>query len=216
MSSRTAQVGWLRGPLWDISCLALGWVPFYLWLLGTPLTRPGQEAGPSLAVALIIALGLNFLHRHYVFLLVYGDRASFGERPRAYVAAPVLAFVIVATSLLCSLPNGKEALLVALGSWNVWHVMQQRYGLLRAYAARAGLTAIIVEQDVGVAQQVSSRLYCLQEGRVTLTGASRELSREQISQAYFGEAGTRDEAGTRGEAGARDEAGTRDEAGARV
>ncbi|HWH49524.1 MAG TPA: ABC transporter ATP-binding protein [Burkholderiales bacterium] len=49
-----------------------------------------------------------------------------------------------------------------------------------------GLTAIIVEQDVGVAQQVSSRLYCLQEGRVTLTGASNRLSREQISQAYFG------------------------------
>ena len=49
-----------------------------------------------------------------------------------------------------------------------------------------GLTAIIVEQDVGVAQQVSSRLYCLQEGRVTLTGASRELTRAQISHAYFG------------------------------
>jgi len=49
-----------------------------------------------------------------------------------------------------------------------------------------GLTAIIVEQDVGVAQQVPSRLYCLQEGRVTLTGASDKLSREQISQAYFG------------------------------
>jgi branched-chain amino acid transport system ATP-binding protein len=49
-----------------------------------------------------------------------------------------------------------------------------------------GLTAIIVEQDVGVAQQVSSRLYCLQEGRVTLTGASDKLSRAQISQAYFG------------------------------
>ena len=49
-----------------------------------------------------------------------------------------------------------------------------------------GLTAIIVEQDVGVAQKVSNRLYCLQEGRVTLTGASDKLSREQISQAYFG------------------------------
>jgi branched-chain amino acid transport system ATP-binding protein len=49
-----------------------------------------------------------------------------------------------------------------------------------------GLTAIIVEQDVGVAQQVSSRLYCLQEGRVTLTGASKEMTRAQISQAYFG------------------------------
>ena len=49
-----------------------------------------------------------------------------------------------------------------------------------------GLTAIIVEQDVGVAQQVSSRLYCMQEGRVTLTGTSNQLTREQISQAYFG------------------------------
>ena len=49
-----------------------------------------------------------------------------------------------------------------------------------------GMTAIIVEQDVSVAQKVSSRLYCLQEGRVTLSGASKELSREQISEAYFG------------------------------
>ena len=49
-----------------------------------------------------------------------------------------------------------------------------------------GMTAIIVEQDVGVAQKVSSRLYCLQEGRVTQTGASDKLSREQISHAYFG------------------------------
>ena len=49
-----------------------------------------------------------------------------------------------------------------------------------------GMTAIIVEQDVGVAQRISSRLYCLQEGRVTLSGASGELTREQISEAYFG------------------------------
>jgi branched-chain amino acid transport system ATP-binding protein len=49
-----------------------------------------------------------------------------------------------------------------------------------------GMTAIIVEQDVGVAQKVSDRLYCLQEGRVTLSGASNELTREQISEAYFG------------------------------
>jgi len=49
-----------------------------------------------------------------------------------------------------------------------------------------GMTAIVVEQDVGVAQRISSRLYCLQEGRVTLSGASSELTREQISQAYFG------------------------------
>jgi branched-chain amino acid transport system ATP-binding protein len=49
-----------------------------------------------------------------------------------------------------------------------------------------GMTAIIVEQDVGVAQKVSDRLYCLQEGRVMLSGASNGLTREQISEAYFG------------------------------
>ena len=49
-----------------------------------------------------------------------------------------------------------------------------------------GMTAIIVEQDVAVAQKVSDRLYCLQEGRVMLSGASNGVTREQISQAYFG------------------------------
>lgn len=48
-----------------------------------------------------------------------------------------------------------------------------------------GLTVIIVEQDVSLAQRVSRRLYCLQEGRVRLRGASEDLTREQISRAYF-------------------------------
>jgi branched-chain amino acid transport system ATP-binding protein len=49
-----------------------------------------------------------------------------------------------------------------------------------------GLSAVIVEQDVGLAQKASQRLYCFQEGRVSLTGRSDELTREQISLAYFG------------------------------
>lgn len=51
---------------------------------------------------------------------------------------------------------------------------------------RNGLTAIIVEQDVGTAKRVSQRLYCFQEGRVSLQGKSTELTHEQISEAYFG------------------------------
>ena len=49
-----------------------------------------------------------------------------------------------------------------------------------------GMSAVIVEQDISKALSVSSRLYCLQEGRVTLEGSSTGLSREQISHAYFG------------------------------
>jgi branched-chain amino acid transport system ATP-binding protein len=49
-----------------------------------------------------------------------------------------------------------------------------------------GMSVVIVEQDVSVAQRASQRIYCFQEGRVSLEGPSAELGREQISAAYFG------------------------------
>ncbi len=49
-----------------------------------------------------------------------------------------------------------------------------------------GMSAIIVEQDISKALAVSSRVYCLQEGRVSLEGGSDQVSREDISRAYFG------------------------------
>ena len=64
-------------------------------------------------------------------------------------------------------------------------IVKQIYDALPA-VCDAGMTVVVVEQDVTTAQRVSSRLYCLQEGRVTLTGASSALTREQISEAYFG------------------------------
>jgi branched-chain amino acid transport system ATP-binding protein len=49
-----------------------------------------------------------------------------------------------------------------------------------------GMSSIIVEQDIAHALKVSGRVYCLQEGRVSLEGASDKVSREDISRAYFG------------------------------
>ncbi|MEP5761732.1 MAG: ABC transporter ATP-binding protein [Litoreibacter sp.] len=49
-----------------------------------------------------------------------------------------------------------------------------------------GMSALIVEQDVTKALAVSQRFYCLQEGRVSLSGASATVAREDISRAYFG------------------------------
>jgi len=64
-------------------------------------------------------------------------------------------------------------------------VVKEIYDALPAIVA-GGLTLVVVEQDVGLARLVSHRLYCLQEGRVTLRGASAEVTREDISRAYFG------------------------------
>lgn len=49
-----------------------------------------------------------------------------------------------------------------------------------------GMTAVLVEQDISKALSVSSRVYCLQEGRVSLEGSSAEVTRDEIGRAYFG------------------------------
>jgi branched-chain amino acid transport system ATP-binding protein len=48
---------------------------------------------------------------------------------------------------------------------------------------------IVVEQDIGQAMAVADRVYCMMEGRVTLTGTpGRSEPRRQIHNAYFGAA----------------------------
>jgi branched-chain amino acid transport system ATP-binding protein len=51
---------------------------------------------------------------------------------------------------------------------------------------REGLSLVIVEQDIVQALTAASHVYCLQEGRVALSGAAGALTREAISAAYFG------------------------------
>ena len=64
-------------------------------------------------------------------------------------------------------------------------VIKEIYDALPAITAE-GMSVVLVEQDVAVAQRVSQRVYCFQEGRVSLEGPSAALTREQISAAYFG------------------------------
>lgn len=49
-----------------------------------------------------------------------------------------------------------------------------------------GMSVVVVEQNIGQALAVANRIYCLLEGRVTLTGRPGDLSRDRISRAYFG------------------------------
>jgi branched-chain amino acid transport system ATP-binding protein len=51
---------------------------------------------------------------------------------------------------------------------------------------RAGTAILLVEQDVALASRSSDRVYCMLEGRITLTGKSSEVTRDEITQAYFG------------------------------
>ena len=64
-------------------------------------------------------------------------------------------------------------------------IIKQIYDALPGIVG-GGMSAMIVEQDISKALAVSSRVYCLQEGRVSLQGRSADVTREAISHAYFG------------------------------
>jgi branched-chain amino acid transport system ATP-binding protein len=49
-----------------------------------------------------------------------------------------------------------------------------------------GASVILVEQDIVQALKVADRVYCFQEGRMSLSGRPADLDRDRIHKAYFG------------------------------
>jgi branched-chain amino acid transport system ATP-binding protein len=64
-------------------------------------------------------------------------------------------------------------------------VIQRIYRALPSIKAQ-GTSVILVEQDIAQALKVADRVYCFQEGRMSLTGRPTELDRGKIHLAYFG------------------------------
>jgi hypothetical protein len=147
---------WLRHPAFDLGLLAFAWVPFYLWAAyglglgwgdvgGTPL--PPAEHKEAQVLAIVVALGVTYVHRHYTLVVVYGDPGTFATRARAFLVAPLLVFgAVIAARLTKGMDFGTfagqrispwMAILFVSGAWNIWHTVQQRYGILRIYAGKA-------------------------------------------------------------------------------
>jgi branched-chain amino acid transport system ATP-binding protein len=64
-------------------------------------------------------------------------------------------------------------------------VVKDIYAVLARIRA-SGVAIVLVEQDIGQALRAADRIYCFQEGRVSLAGRAGALTREDISRAYFG------------------------------
>ena len=50
----------------------------------------------------------------------------------------------------------------------------------------SGTTIVLVEQDLGRAMRVANRVICMLEGRIVLDRPADSVSREDVTQAYFG------------------------------
>jgi len=64
-------------------------------------------------------------------------------------------------------------------------VVQRIYAMLPQILA-AGLTVLLVEQDVSQALRVATHLQCLLEGHTTLEGRPSDVTPAQVEAAYFG------------------------------
>jgi branched-chain amino acid transport system ATP-binding protein len=49
-----------------------------------------------------------------------------------------------------------------------------------------GATVVLVEQDLARAMAIADRVVCMLEGRIVLEGAAAALTRERVTEAYFG------------------------------
>ncbi len=153
---------------------------------GIALVPEGRHLFPSLSVAENLRLGAYAarpgpwrLERVYELFPVLRERRatpgtalSGGEQQMCAIGRALMSNP---TLLLCDE--------LSLGLAPV--IIRQIYAVLPVIVEE-GTTVVIVEQDINQALSVADRVYCFQEGRVSLQGQPERLSRADITQAYFG------------------------------
>ena len=153
---------------------------------GIALVPEGRRLFPSLSVEENLLMGAAAqrrgswnLERLYRLFPILRDRRA---DPGTSLSGGQQQMVAIGRALMS---NPKLLLCDELSLGLAPVVIREIYNALPAICAE-GMTLVIVEQDVSMARRVAERIYCFQEGRISLQGRSDELSHEQISQAYFG------------------------------
>ncbi|MDR3506145.1 MAG: ABC transporter ATP-binding protein [Acidocella sp.] len=153
---------------------------------GIALVPEGRRLFPSLSVEENLRMGGYTkrpgpwtLERVYELFPALRDHA---KRPSTALSGGQQQMVAIGRALMSN-PRLLLCDEISLGLAPI--VIRDIYAALPRIKAE-GCSVLLVEQDTGQALRVSDRVYCFQEGRVSLEGRPAELTRDQISRAYFG------------------------------
>jgi branched-chain amino acid transport system ATP-binding protein len=164
-----------------------GLSPAHILKRGVALAPEGRRLFPSLSVEENLRIGGD--HRKsagaWTLATVYDLFPALRERrlaPSGALSGGQQQMVAIGRALMSN-PRLLLCDEISLGLAPI--VVKDLYAALPKIKT-SGCAVVIVEQDIVQALAVANRVYCMQEGRVTLSGKPQELTREAIQEAYFG------------------------------
>jgi hypothetical protein len=170
MSTLTASIDarrtWIHAPASDLVLFGFGWLIILL-----PLLWVDAWIYPIVFAVLMV----NDLHRHYTFVLVYGEPEEFEKRKALYIGLPIIAAMVAFTFVYA---KSFPVLLTISVLWTIYHSVGQKYGITRIYARKAGYGEAWIEKGLifswfyyvvfAIAEKEAATLSQFDAGRVVL------------------------------------------------
>jgi len=127
---------WIKDPASDLVLFSFGWIPVFIALVFFK---------DHMGAIILFVLMANYIHRHYTFALVYGQKEEFEKRKNIYILLPIAAVLV---TFIFVYVDAFKILLTLSVLWTMYHSVYQKYGITRIYSRKGGYGEAWIEKGV--------------------------------------------------------------------